>query len=202
MKSLDEKKLLVKMARMLGQPVDPALLESIEREEKLAVALFGEKKGQPQVKVIPESKPPINVPIIKDDVIEVRQSLEQAQPPEEKKPLEEKKTEVVKVEKLPPQEEKPAETGVQNLNVPDENEEDKVREQFNDGLLSEEEQYQKVIEIWEQAKLHDHGLCNELTHNCKLLQMIWKEGYEDALNQVTQLTQRSALYFAEPAGSA
>jgi hypothetical protein len=57
-------------------------------------------------------------------------------------------------------------------------------------------------EIWEQAKLHDHGLCNELTHNCKLLQMIWKEGYEDALNQVTQLTQRSALYFAEPAGSA
>jgi len=31
-------------------------------------------------------------------------------------------------------------------------EEELVREQFNDGLLSEEEQYQKVIEIWEHAK--------------------------------------------------
>ena len=31
-------------------------------------------------------------------------------------------------------------------------EEEIVREQFNDGLLSEEEQYQKVIEIWEHAK--------------------------------------------------
>ena len=57
-------------------------------------------------------------------------------------------------------------------------------------------------EIWEQAGLHDRGLCNELTHNCKLLQMIWQEGYEDALGQVMQMSQRSALYFAEPAGSA
>jgi DNA-directed RNA polymerase subunit beta' len=30
--------------------------------------------------------------------------------------------------------------------------EEKVREQFNEGLLSEDEQYQKVIEIWEYAK--------------------------------------------------
>ncbi len=30
--------------------------------------------------------------------------------------------------------------------------EEKVREQFSDGLLSEDEQYQKVIEIWEYAK--------------------------------------------------
>ena len=57
-------------------------------------------------------------------------------------------------------------------------------------------------EIWEQANLHDRGLCNELTHNCKILQLIWQDGYEDALNQVTQMSQRSALYFAEPAGTA
>jgi hypothetical protein len=57
-------------------------------------------------------------------------------------------------------------------------------------------------EVLEQAKLHDHGLCNELTHNCKILELIWREGYEDALNQVTQMSQRSALFFAEPAGTA
>lgn len=57
-------------------------------------------------------------------------------------------------------------------------------------------------EIWEQANLHDRGLCNELTHNCKILQMIWQEGYEGALSQINQMSQRSALYFAEPAGTA
>ena len=57
-------------------------------------------------------------------------------------------------------------------------------------------------EVLEQAKLHDHGLCNELTHNCKILELIWREGYEDALNQITQMSQRSALFFAEPAGTA
>lgn len=45
MKSLDEKRLLVKMTRMLGQPVDPALLASIEKEERLNETLF--KKPQP-----------------------------------------------------------------------------------------------------------------------------------------------------------
>jgi hypothetical protein len=57
-------------------------------------------------------------------------------------------------------------------------------------------------EVLEQAKLHDHGLCNELTHNCKLLELIWREGYEDALTQVTQMSQKTALFFAEPAGTA
>ena len=79
MKSLEEKKLLVKMARMLGQPVDQALVESIEREEKLVEAFFGEKKKE-------EPK----IPILKEDV----------------------PSEIVE-EPLPPQEEKPAETGVQ-----------------------------------------------------------------------------------------
>jgi hypothetical protein len=40
MKSLEEKKLLLKMSKMLGQPIDQALVESIEREERLAATLF------------------------------------------------------------------------------------------------------------------------------------------------------------------
>lgn len=59
MKNLEEKKLLVKMSRMLGEPVDPALLESIEREEKLAAAFFGAPKVAPKL-------PPI--PIFKEDL--------------------------------------------------------------------------------------------------------------------------------------
>ncbi len=51
--------------------------------------------------------------------------------------------------------------GIDNLTVPEgkkeivakfRKEEEIVREQFADGLLSENEQYQKVIEIWEHAK--------------------------------------------------
>jgi len=51
--------------------------------------------------------------------------------------------------------------GIDNVTVPEgkgvivakyRKEEELVREQFNDGLLSENEQYQKVIEIWEHAK--------------------------------------------------
>ena len=51
--------------------------------------------------------------------------------------------------------------GIDNVTVPEgkativakfRKEEELVREQFNEGLLSEEEQYQKVIEIWEHAK--------------------------------------------------
>lgn len=69
MKSLEEKKMLVKMARMLGQPVDPALIESIEREEKLAAVIFGE----------PKIEPPI--PILKEDLlIEVEAEKEPAPP--------------------------------------------------------------------------------------------------------------------------
>jgi len=51
--------------------------------------------------------------------------------------------------------------GIDNVTVPEgkaaivktfKKEEEAVREQFAEGLLSEEEQYQKVIEIWEHAK--------------------------------------------------
>jgi hypothetical protein len=80
MKSLEEKKMIVKMARMFGQPVDPALIESIEREEKLAAALFNESKKEPE-------KP---IPILKEDLIteaepEPKPAETNLQPPEEYK---------------------------------------------------------------------------------------------------------------------
>jgi hypothetical protein len=43
MKTLEEKKLLVKMARAFNQPVDPLILESIEQEERFAKLLFKEQ---------------------------------------------------------------------------------------------------------------------------------------------------------------
>jgi hypothetical protein len=69
MKNLEEKKLLVKMARMLGEEVDPALLESIEREEKLASVFFGAPAPEPKA-------PPI--PILKEDLPQP-----EVKPPEE-----------------------------------------------------------------------------------------------------------------------
>ena len=73
MKTLEEKKLLVKMAKMFGQPVDQKLVESIEREEKLAAAIFGEFKK--------EASPPI--PILKEDLlVEAEPISEPAKPAE------------------------------------------------------------------------------------------------------------------------
>lgn len=90
MKNLEEKKLLVKMMRMFNQPVDPALVESIEREEKLNAILFGESKEEPVLEedtdLLIESDP-IEVVPNPDVLIEV-------------------------VEELPLQPEKPAETGI------------------------------------------------------------------------------------------
>jgi len=58
MKTLEEKKMIVKMARMFGQPIDPILVESIEREEQLKKLLFKEE-------VIVEK----TVPILKEDLL-------------------------------------------------------------------------------------------------------------------------------------
>ena len=55
MKTLEEKKLLVQMAQMLGEPVDPLLLESIEKEEQLSKIMFGEEPA-PLVEEIVEEK--------------------------------------------------------------------------------------------------------------------------------------------------
>ena len=75
MKSLEEKKMLIKMARMLGQPVDQSLIESVEREEKLAAALFG----------APKIESPI--PILKEDLLVEVTPVEEL-PPQPAKPAE------------------------------------------------------------------------------------------------------------------
>ena len=96
MKNLDEKKLLVKMARMLGQPVDQELLESIEKEEQLAKLLFKEEPApipilveetipEPQVLIEapPKSEPVFEPPFPKeqDRVQQVVNLLKSASPP-------------------------------------------------------------------------------------------------------------------------
>lgn len=56
MKNLEEKKLLVKMSQMLGQPVDQSLVESIKREEELNARLFKAQEVSQQV-IVEEVKP-------------------------------------------------------------------------------------------------------------------------------------------------
>ena len=46
MKTLEEKKLLVKMMKAFGQPVDQELVESIRREEEFSKLLFKEEKKE------------------------------------------------------------------------------------------------------------------------------------------------------------
>ena len=58
MKTLEEKKLLLKMTRMLGEPVDPLLVESIEREEQLSKIMFGEEP-EPLIEEIVQEEPPV-----------------------------------------------------------------------------------------------------------------------------------------------
>jgi len=91
MKTLEEKKLLVKMARAFGQPVDQALIESIEREEKLAAALFNESKKEPEIVGYEKGTTFLNrVPILKEDLITEAEPAQKPaetnlQPPEEYK---------------------------------------------------------------------------------------------------------------------
>lgn len=78
MKTLEEKKMLIKMARMFGQPVDQALVESIEREEKLTAALFG-KKEEPAIPILKEDL------ITEAEPIPAKPAETNLQPPEEYK---------------------------------------------------------------------------------------------------------------------
>jgi hypothetical protein len=91
MKTLEEKKLLVKMARAFGQPVDQALIESIEREEKLSAALFNESKKEPEITGYKTGTTFLNrIPILQEDVLievapEEKPAETNIQPPEEYK---------------------------------------------------------------------------------------------------------------------
>lgn len=77
MKNLAEKKLLVSMMQALGQPVDPALIESIRIEEELNTMLFATKEQlvEEVVEEIVEEKEP--EPVV----------LEEAAPPQPPSPL-------------------------------------------------------------------------------------------------------------------
>ena len=80
MKTLEEKKMLIKMARMLGQPVDQALIESVEREEKLNEAMFGIKRVElPKIPILKEDL------LVEVEAIPAKPAETNLQPPEEYK---------------------------------------------------------------------------------------------------------------------
>ena len=73
------------MARMLGQPVDQALLESIEREERLAKILFKEEKKEEPKIIVHEQKPSLlnHEPIFEEPSIPKEELLIEADPIDE-----------------------------------------------------------------------------------------------------------------------
>lgn len=77
MKSLEEKKLLVKMMRLFGQPVDQELVESIKREEELAKAFFGEVK-ESKIDVIVDA--PV-IPSVVENIVSIIPILKTDSPP-------------------------------------------------------------------------------------------------------------------------
>ena len=75
MKSLEEKRLLVKMARAFNQPVDPKLEESIRLEEELIARLF-KKPAEPPVQILAEEKPkPAETNIVPAEKTLIQQSV-------------------------------------------------------------------------------------------------------------------------------
>lgn len=83
MKTLKEKKMLVRLAKMLGEEVDPALLESIEREEKLTKVLFPEEKkiiGYEEGTTFLNRKPIFEEPTVNDEPIVEEAIVEAAVP--------------------------------------------------------------------------------------------------------------------------
>lgn len=92
MKSLEEKKLLLKMAKMLGQPIDQDLVESIRCEEELSKLLFKEE-SKPEIIGYEKGTTFLN----RKPIFEEPQVL----------------TEIAPLDELPPQPAKPAETNLQ-----------------------------------------------------------------------------------------
>ena len=82
MKTLEEKKLLVKMMKALGQPVDQELVESIRREEEFTKLLFKEEKKEVVVEqqVILKEADPEPLPVQPEKPAETN-----IQPPEDYK---------------------------------------------------------------------------------------------------------------------
>ena len=82
MKTLEEKKLLVKMMKAFGQPVDQELVESIRREEEFSKLLFKEEKKEVVVEqqVILKEADPEPLPVQPEKPAETN-----IQPPEDYK---------------------------------------------------------------------------------------------------------------------
>lgn len=95
MKTLQEKKMLVKMAKMLGQPVDQELVESIKREEELSNLLFSKPPVLNEIiePVLPPPPPPPVQPIIippKEDLISQAMNVISTTPQQVSNPLRDK----------------------------------------------------------------------------------------------------------------
>lgn len=83
MKNLNEKKMLVKFAQLLGQPVDPALIESIELEEKLSKIIFKEEeKSEEKIVGYEEGTTFLNRKPIIEKVVEPEPIVEAIKPPD------------------------------------------------------------------------------------------------------------------------
>lgn len=79
MKTLKEKKMLVRLAKMLGEEVDPVLLASIEKEERLSKAMFKEEVLPEPVIETPPTEPVVSQEI---QVLEKPEPIVEAAPPE------------------------------------------------------------------------------------------------------------------------
>lgn len=102
MKTLQEKKMLVKMAKMLGQPVDQALVESIQREEELSNLLFKKEtvlneivELPPPPPAPPEPAPPVIIPP-KEDLISQAMNVISTTPTQITNPLRDKELEGIR----------------------------------------------------------------------------------------------------------
>lgn len=94
MKTLQEKKMLVKMAKMLGQPIDQALVESIQREEELSNLLFRKETVLNEIVELPPPPPPEPAPPViippKEDLISQAMNVISTTPTQITNPLRDK----------------------------------------------------------------------------------------------------------------
>ena len=99
MKTLQEKKMLVKMAKMLGQPIDQALVESIQREEELSNLLFRKETVLNEIVELPPP-PPEPAPLViippKEDLISQAMNVISTTPTQITNPLRDKELEGIR----------------------------------------------------------------------------------------------------------
>ena len=70
---------------------------------------------------------------------------------------------------------------------------DEVNEEFNDGLLSEEERIRKNIQIWHEAKNEVERLIPDTLNPVGSVFDLWKSGARGSLSQITQMVGMKGL---------